>query len=81
MLTVNSPVSPMNSLVPSSGSTSQNRRPPSPGAVPAATASSATTGVAGSIAASAATISASASRSATVTGDESGLRSTATPVR
>ena len=47
MLTVNSPFLLMNSLVPSSGSTSQNGPPFSVGTRPAAISSSATTGVSG----------------------------------
>ena len=81
MLTVNSPVRAMNSLVPSSGSTSQ-KRPPA-GAPPAAAAalSSEITGMCGAAARSPATIRLSAARSASVTGEPSSLIRTAAPSR
>ena len=68
MLTVNSPFLLMNSLVPSSGSTSQNGPPFSLGTRPAAISSSATTGVSGVSARSPLTMISSAAWSASVTG-------------
>ena len=79
MLTVNSPFRLMNSLVPSSGSTSQNGPSSSVGMRPAATVSSATTGISGVSSARPARITASAASSATVTGEASALARTAAP--
>ncbi len=78
MLTVYSPRRETNSLVPSSGSTSQNGPSPTVGMSPAATASSATIGQASFTSArNASRISASARWSAAVTGELSSLLSTA----
>ena len=72
MLTVNSPLRLMNSLVPSSGSTSQKL--PSAGAVASCgQPSSANTGTPGESSASAAQITFSARWSASVTGEPSCL--------
>ncbi len=81
MLTVNSPFLLMNSLVPSSGSTSQNGPPSSCGMWPDATASSAITGISGVSSARPARITASAASSAAVTGEASALIWTAVSPR
>ena len=73
MLTVRSPLRLMNSLVPSSGSTSQKRPPETSGMRPAETLSSATMGISGVSFSSAAMIKRSATSSASVTGEESAL--------
>src|SRR5690606_3359094 len=70
----------MNSLVPSSGSTSQKRLSGS-GISPAATASSATTGTPGSNSRNAGTITSSARWSASVTGERSALDAATNSVR
>ena len=76
MFTVNSPFLLMNSLVPSSGSTSQNGPSPITGTRPAAISSSATTGVSGVSLRRPATMIASAAWSASVTGLLSALSRT-----
>jgi hypothetical protein len=80
MLTVNSPLRLMNSLVPSSGSTSQKRVAHGT-ALARAAISSATTGMCGAKAAQAGTMWPSARSSASVTGDASALPRTSKPVR
>jgi hypothetical protein len=72
MLTVNSSLRLMNSLVPSSGSTSQKMRT-TRGLWPAATSSSATTGICGVSGAQAERMKASPVPSASVTGVASSL--------
>src|SRR5262249_47243540 len=76
MLTVNSPFLLMNSLVPSSGSTSQKGPSPIAGTRPAAISSSATTGMSGVSDRRPATMTASAAWSASVTGLLSALSRT-----
>ncbi|EWS62357.1 hypothetical protein Y695_04416 [Hydrogenophaga sp. T4] len=79
MFTVNSPLRLMNSLVPSSGSTSQKRSPMA-GRAPPDTASSPTTGIPGVSRISASVIRSSACWSAAVTGEASSLLSTSKSV-
>lgn len=79
MLTVNSLRPATNSFVPSRGSTRKNSPAEMSGTSPAATASSATTGIAGKCRFRAERISRSASSSASVTGEVSGLYCTAGP--
>jgi hypothetical protein len=74
---VNSPFLERNSLVPSSGSTSQNGPSPTSGSSPRATASSATIGTSGVSSRSAARMAASPASSAVVTGEESAFVETA----
>jgi hypothetical protein len=79
MLTVNSPFRCRNSLVPSRGSTSQNRRQARRASYGGSSPSSLMTGTAGSSAPSPAAITACDARSAAVTGLRSALSSTAPP--
>ena len=78
MLTVNSPLSLMNSLVPSRGSTRKKVDPKS-GIRPLDAASSARTGMVGNWVDKPSRMISSAALSAAVTGDASAFRSTATP--
>ena len=79
MFTVNSSRRLTNSRVPSSGST-RKKRSAMTGTRPADTASSATTGISGASFSRSARMIFSAASSATVTGDASGLSSTANSV-
>ena len=81
MLTVKCASPRTKALVPSSGSTSMNRRAMLKGTPPAAESSSAITGMSGNSALSRSRISASPRRSASVTGLSSLLTSTVRPER